>query len=101
MLWRLKSDRRRVASFFIINLGVSDWLMGCYMLIIGSVDASYRGSYIVHADAWRSSVLCQFAGILAMLSSEVSGGWSQPDLSEGNMHHGQADLLANLKTKPS
>ena len=71
VLWRLKSDHSRVSSFFIINLGISDFLMGCYMLIIASVDVSYRGTYIVHADSWRSSVLCQFAGIIAMLSSEV------------------------------
>ena len=72
MVWRLKSDRSKVSSFFIINLGISDWFMGCYMLIIASVDVSYRGTYILYADSWRSSVLCQFAGILAMLSSEVN-----------------------------
>ncbi len=71
VIWRLKSDRSRVSSFFIINLGISDWLMGCYMLIIAAVDTSYRGTYIVHAKSWRASGLCQFAGILAMLSSEV------------------------------
>ena len=29
-------------------------------------------SYIVHADEWRSSSLCQAAGVLATVSSEVS-----------------------------
>lgn len=72
VLWRIKTDRHRVSSFFILNLGISDWMMGIYMLIIASVDARYRGEYIVHADSWRNSALCQFAGILAMLSSEVS-----------------------------
>ena len=28
--------------------------------------------YLQHADAWRTSPLCQLAGVLAMLSSEVS-----------------------------
>ncbi|CAD5116857.1 DgyrCDS5699 [Dimorphilus gyrociliatus] len=70
--WRIKTDRHRVSSFFILNLGISDWMMGIYMLIIASVDMKYRGEYIVHADSWRESALCQFAGILAMLSSEVS-----------------------------
>ena len=60
-----------VSSFYIINLGVSDFLMGLYMLIIGAVDAHYRGRYIMYADSWRASPLCQFAGMIAMISSEV------------------------------
>ncbi len=70
--WRIKTDRKKVSSFFIINLGVSYWLMGVYMLIIASVDVHYRGTYIIYADSWRASSLCQLAGVLAMLSSEVS-----------------------------
>ena len=70
--WRIRTDRYKVSSFFIINLGCSDFLMGVYMLIIASIDVKYRGNYIVHSDTWRSSFLCQFAGVLAMLSSEVS-----------------------------
>ena len=30
------------------------------------------GYFIVHSASWRSSVLCQFAGVLATLSSELS-----------------------------
>ena len=72
VIWRTASDRSKVSSFFIINLGVSDFLMGVYLLIIASVDVYYRGEYIVHADRWRASGLCQLVGILAMLSSEAS-----------------------------
>ncbi|KAI0227369.1 hypothetical protein LSAT2_022198, partial [Lamellibrachia satsuma] len=72
IVWRIRTDASKASSFFVINLGCSDFLMGLYLLIIGSVDAHYRGVYIVHADAWRSSNLCQAAGFLAMLSSEVS-----------------------------
>ena len=72
MAWRLHTDRTRISSFFIINLGCSDLLMGVYMLIIASVDVFYRGRYILHADAWRSSGLCKAAGVVAMVSSEVS-----------------------------
>ena len=46
--------------------------MGIYLLIIAGVDTYYRGQYIIYADKWRSSALCQFAGLLAMLSSETS-----------------------------
>ncbi|KAK2192054.1 hypothetical protein NP493_40g08029 [Ridgeia piscesae] len=72
IIWRFRTDRTKASSFFVINLGCSDFLMGLYLLIIGSVDAHYRGVYIVHADSWRASGLCQLAGFLAMLSSEVS-----------------------------
>ena len=72
IIWRTRRRSILISSFFIINLGISDFLMGVYMLIIASVDTYYRGVYIVYADSWRSSWLCQFAGILAMLSSEVS-----------------------------
>ncbi len=72
IIWRIKTERKKVASFFIINLGISDLLMGVYLYIIGSVDVYYRGSYSIYSDQWRSSGLCQFAGIISMLSSEAS-----------------------------
>ena len=72
IIWRVITDRTKVASFLIINLGLSDLLMGAYMLIIASADVYYRGRYIMYADQWRASVGCQSAGILAMVSSEVS-----------------------------
>jgi len=46
--------------------------MGVYLLTIASVDQYYRGTYIVYSAAWRSSVVCQLAGVLATLSSELS-----------------------------
>ena len=72
VVWRILTDRQRVSSFFIINLAMSDALMGVYLLIIASVDRRYRGTYIVYSDSWRARALCQAAGILAMVSSEVS-----------------------------
>ena len=72
IIWRVISDRHRISSFYILNLGCSDLLMGVYLLIIASVDLSYRGVYIVYAESWRSSGLCKLAGIIAMLSSELS-----------------------------
>ena len=71
VVWRVRTDRSKASSFFVINLGCSDFLMGLYLLIIGSVDSYYRGVYIVHADAWRASNLCQVAGFLATLSRLV------------------------------
>ncbi|KAI8767732.1 G-protein coupled receptor GRL101 [Biomphalaria glabrata] len=57
---------------FVTFLGVSDLLMGIYLVIIASVDVVYRDVYIVHEMSWKQSTLCQIAGTLATLSSETS-----------------------------
>ncbi|XP_033099551.1 uncharacterized protein LOC117103150 [Anneissia japonica] len=59
-------------SFLITNLAVSDALMGVYMLIIASADVYYRDDYVTHDRYWKGSFICNFAGILAFLSSETS-----------------------------
>lgn len=62
----------QVHSFLITNLAVSDFFMGFYLLIIAGVDTHYRGVYSVHDEEWRSSTLCNLAGFLSTLSSELS-----------------------------
>uniref|UniRef100_A0A2C9L7A4 G-protein coupled receptors family 1 profile domain-containing protein n=1 Tax=Biomphalaria glabrata TaxID=6526 RepID=A0A2C9L7A4_BIOGL len=57
---------------FVTCLGVSDLLMGVYLVIIASVDVVYRDVFIVHEHSWKQSTLCQIAGTLATLSSETS-----------------------------
>ncbi|XP_052071165.1 G-protein coupled receptor GRL101-like [Mytilus californianus] len=57
---------------FIMNLGVSDMLMGVYLGIIAFVDMYYSGNYILHDREWRDSTVCKFAGILAAISCEAS-----------------------------
>ena len=66
------NEKSRIQSRLITNLAVSDFIMGLYMIIIGSVDLYYRGDYAINADAWRNSGACQFAGIISAFSSEVS-----------------------------
>ena len=46
--------------------------MGIYLLVIAGVDLQFRGEYAAHEQAWRSSVLCQLAGFMSTLSSELS-----------------------------
>ena len=70
--WRCVREKPNATSILIINLGLADFLMGVYLLIIASVDVYYRGRYIFYDVSWRSSVLCRVAGFLSMLSSEVS-----------------------------
>ncbi|XP_072043726.1 G-protein coupled receptor GRL101-like [Amphiura filiformis] len=79
ILWRIlpvrrdsKDRRNSVQDVLVLNLAIADKLMGIYMLIIASVDMYYRNVYIVYADEWMSSVLCQLAGSLSVISSEAS-----------------------------
>ncbi|CAG2192076.1 unnamed protein product [Mytilus edulis] len=57
---------------FIMNLGVSDMLMGVYLGIIAVADMYYSGNYILHDREWRDSFVCKFAGIIAAISCEAS-----------------------------
>ncbi|KAL8569986.1 hypothetical protein ACOMHN_056418 [Nucella lapillus] len=43
-------------NVFVTNLTIADFLMGVYMAIIGVTDERYRGRYLYHDDAWKSSV---------------------------------------------
>nr|KAG5692018.1 hypothetical protein BaRGS_027663 [Batillaria attramentaria] len=56
----------------VANLCVSDFLMGVYLMMIGSADALYRGDYLWQSREWIHSTACRAAGFLALLSSEVS-----------------------------
>ena len=67
----MKEDNK-VQSFLLSNLAIADFLMGVYMLIIAIQDARWKGEYFQHDIAWRGGYLCQMAGALSMLSSEVS-----------------------------
>ncbi|XP_055958397.1 G-protein coupled receptor GRL101-like [Patella vulgata] len=75
ILYRLIFDRegfRRGYGLFVTNLGISDFLMGIYMIIIAGADIMFRGRYIWNDNWWRNSPYCQFAGALATMSSEAS-----------------------------
>ncbi|XP_042227163.1 relaxin receptor 1-like [Homarus americanus] len=65
-------EPNKVHSFYIKNLSLSDLLMGVYLFIIASYDASFRGSYIRHEYSWRRSWQCNLCGFLSTLSSEAS-----------------------------
>lgn len=72
IIWRLQKYSTRVSDLLILNLSASDTLMGIYLCIIASFDTYYRGVYYQNAEAWLSGLVCKFAGILNLLSSEVS-----------------------------
>ncbi|KAL8579971.1 hypothetical protein ACOMHN_056859 [Nucella lapillus] len=59
-------------DIFVTHLCVSDFLMGVYLAIIGIADRWYYGTYQWNDLQWKQSVVCQLAGFLSLLSSEVS-----------------------------
>ena len=59
-------------SLFVTHLSLSDGLMGVYLSVIGVADRVYLGSYLWEDEAWRHSVTCTLAGVVAWLSVEVS-----------------------------
>ncbi|XP_033638715.1 G-protein coupled receptor GRL101-like [Asterias rubens] len=74
--WRIREDSGKgskyVHSFLVLNLAMSDFLMGVYMIIIASVDAIKKEQYYLEATQWRNSALCKAAGVISVLSSEAS-----------------------------
>ncbi|XP_022111043.1 uncharacterized protein LOC110990376 [Acanthaster planci] len=76
IVWRLRhcegNSAKKTHSFLVVNLAVSDFIMGVYMLIIAAADIHFGESYSKLAAGWRASVGCKIAGILSVLSSEAS-----------------------------
>ena len=70
--WRVVRERKICYSFLVINLSISDFMMGIYLLIVATADVSYRGNYALYSDAWKRSSTCKFAGVISTLSSEMS-----------------------------
>ncbi|CAD6997416.1 unnamed protein product [Ceratitis capitata] len=69
MFSRSKMD---VPRFLVCNLAAADFFMGIYLGILAIVDASTLGEFRMFAIPWQMSFMCQFAGFLAVLSSELS-----------------------------
>ncbi|XP_050421176.1 leucine-rich repeat-containing G-protein coupled receptor 5 [Adelges cooleyi] len=61
-----------VPRFLVCNLAAADFFMGLYLGILAVVDAGTLGEFKAYAIPWQMSVGCQLAGVLAVLSSELS-----------------------------
>ena len=68
----LKGKQHSGYSIFVSHLGLSDFLMGVYLVIIGCADRVYLKTYLWEDTRWKNSVTCNVAGFLSLLSSEVS-----------------------------
>jgi leucine-rich repeat-containing G protein-coupled receptor 8 len=65
-------DENRSVSMVIRNLAVSDLIMGLYLAIISFQDLRYRENYHTVSSDWIKSWGCILAGVLSMVSSEVT-----------------------------
>ena len=72
MVSTFRTKSKDIYYVFNLNLSVSDFLMGVYLLIIITVDKMYRGIYIEFIEQWKSGKGCVLAGILHTLSTEMS-----------------------------
>ncbi len=71
-VWYIKQLGCSSNALMFLNLSLADLLMGVYLVIIGIKDVNYSGMYGVYASIWKTSILCQIAGILAFVSIEGS-----------------------------
>ena len=61
-----------IQTVLITHLSISDGLMGINMILLASVDRYYADYFPSFAAAWQAGPLCKIAGMLSILSSEVS-----------------------------
>jgi hypothetical protein len=75
LTYRLYAHRNTVNSSFRIltkNLCLADLLMCVYLLIVGVADAVYKDVYVEKEKEWTGSTACNVAGVLSLVSNEVS-----------------------------
>ncbi|KAJ8034735.1 hypothetical protein HOLleu_21699 [Holothuria leucospilota] len=57
---------------FLLNLSISDFLMGVYLFAIGSADVIFGKGYIVSALRWRTGITCKIIGFVGVVSNVAS-----------------------------
>ena len=73
MIWRKRNTRKyKVQDLLLINLAMSDSLMGIYMIIIACADIYYGDYFPMQSESWRSGIICRIAGSISIASSEAS-----------------------------
>ena len=72
IIWRVKYPSDDKQAFLVLNLSISDLLMGIYLTIIAATDIRYKGHYAYNAKQWQKHVLCKICAFMSTLSSEVS-----------------------------
>ena len=62
----------RANHILVLNLAVSDFLMGVYLLAVGIAYESLKDSYCQTELLWRGSSVCTWMGVTAFISSQTS-----------------------------
>ena len=68
---KVKHDQKKIQTFLLSNLAMSDLLMGV-MLLIASADIYFGEYFPMQAENWRSGITCKVAGTISIVSSEAS-----------------------------
>uniref|UniRef100_H2YML7 G-protein coupled receptors family 1 profile domain-containing protein n=1 Tax=Ciona savignyi TaxID=51511 RepID=H2YML7_CIOSA len=58
--------------WLLVNLSISDSIMGIYLLSVSAMGKTFSGRYCYHDTDWRSSSACSVLGSMSIISSEVS-----------------------------
>ena len=72
IIWRCRYSQNYSGTIFVINLAISDFLMGIYLITIAAADLYYMGVYAPNSPQWRHSIICKFVGYISLVSSQVS-----------------------------
>ena len=73
LMWRKKNTKKaKFQDMLLGNLALSDFLMGGYMIILGSADIYFNDKFPLEAETWRSGITCRIAGAISIISSEAS-----------------------------
>ena len=56
----------------VLSLGLADFFMGVYLIMLGVHGIIYDGNFCNNRFAWLSSTTCSSMGVLVVLSSEAS-----------------------------
>ncbi|CAH1777235.1 unnamed protein product [Owenia fusiformis] len=69
---RQTSESSNINRIMVINLSISDFLMGAYIVIIAAMDIRFRGKYAENQSEWVNGRICMIAGFVVSLSSQMS-----------------------------
>ena len=69
---RFGDKQHSVQKHLILNLSISDSLMGMSMLLLAAFDVYYADYFPSYSDTWRHDGFCNVVGVLSILSSEAS-----------------------------
>ena len=67
-----RKSKQTPQTVLIAHLSLSDFIMGINMVLLAFSDVYYGEYFPSYSNWWREGAVCQFAGVLSILSSEAS-----------------------------